>query len=287
MQTSPNSESIAFWNDILAPRFLRFRRIVVEGLGTHGSAALERHGPATGTIVLDVGCGFGETTIELAARVAPRGYVLGVDCCESFVKVAKQDAARTGVTNLRFEVVDAQVHRFRGGFDLCFSRFGTLFFQDAVAALSNVRRALRPGGRLVMVVWRRIEDNEWVAVSERVARAHLAPAPDDASSNHPRLFSMADQEVVDEVLRGAGFVNAAFERVDRSMLVGRTVDEAVDFQLEIGPALEIIRDAGGEGDARREAIGAELRRALARYQTEAGVVMPSSSWTVTAQAGPG
>jgi SAM-dependent methyltransferase len=287
MQGSPNSESIAFWNDILAPRFHRFRRILVDGLGAHGKAALERHGPATGTIVLDVGCGFGETTIELASRVAPRGYVLGVDCCASFVTVARQDATRAGLTNLRFEVADAQVHRFRGGFDLCFSRFGTLFFQDPVAALGNLRRALRPGGRLVMVVWRWSDDNEWVSVSSDVARVHLPPPHGDTPNDGPGLFSMASQDVVSEILRAAGFVNTAFERVDRPILVGTTVDEATELLLEIGPALEIIRDAGAEGDAKRDVIAADLRRALASYQTGAGVVMPSSSWTVAAQAGAG
>jgi ubiquinone/menaquinone biosynthesis C-methylase UbiE len=287
MQGSPNSESIALWNDVLAPRFLRFRRILVDGLGGHGKAALERHGPATGAIVLDVGCGFGETTIELASRVAPRGYVLGIDCCASFVTVARQDAARAKLTNLRFEVADAQVHRFRGGFDLCFSRFGTLFFQDPVAALGNLRRALRPGGRLVMVVWRWSEDNAWASVSSEAARAHL-PAPRGNTPNDgPGPFSMASQDVVGEILRAAGFVNTAFERVDCPMLVGPTVDEATEFLLEIGPAVDIIRDAGPEGDAKREVIATDLRRALTRYQTDAGVVMSSSSWTVAAQAGAG
>src|SRR5437762_3289074 len=113
MPGSPNSETIAVWNDIMVPQFTRFRHILVEGLGAHATAAFLRHAPAPGMLVLDIGCGFGESTIELARRVAPNGYVLGVDCCEPFLSVGRQDAIRAGVTNLRFEAGDAQVHRFR------------------------------------------------------------------------------------------------------------------------------------------------------------------------------
>jgi ubiquinone/menaquinone biosynthesis C-methylase UbiE len=191
MQTSPNSEAIAVWNDILVPKFTRFRHILVEGFGAHATAAFLRHVPVPGGLVLDVGCGFGESTIELARRVGPNGYVLGVDCCDAFLSVARQDAIRAGVTNLRFETGDAQVHRFRTGFDLAFSRFGTLFFQSPLAALLNLRRGLKPGGRLLMLVWRRLEDNEWQALPRRLARTHLA-LPDEAPSG-PGPFSMADQ----------------------------------------------------------------------------------------------
>jgi SAM-dependent methyltransferase len=283
MQPSPNAESIALWNDVLVPKFIRYRHILVEGLDPHARAALDRHGPTPGTTVLDVGCGFGESTIALAARAAPGGFALGVDCCEGFVSVGRADAARAGVTNLRFEVTDAQTHRFRPGFGLCFSRFGTMFFADPVAAFRNLHRALAPGGRLVMVVWRAREDNDWLALGRKVVRGHLPAAPESPPLADP--FALADVATGREKLAAAGFTEIDFERIDAPVMVGRNLDEAVEFQLQIGPAGELVRDAGAEGEALRPTIVAELRRALAAYQQPSGVMMPASSWTVTARAG--
>jgi SAM-dependent methyltransferase len=279
---SPNAESIEVWNRILVPKFTRYRHILAAGFAGHSRAALDALGPRPGDRVLDVGCGFGETSLELGARVGPTGAVLGIDCCQPFLDVARDDAARAGAAQVTFRTADAQAERFEADFDLCFSRFGTMFFQNPGAAMRNLGAALRPRGRLLMLVWRRIEDNDWCALPKAVARAHLPPPPELAPSCGPGPFSMSDPETLTAILTAAGFTQIALRRIDVPVMVGRTIDEAIEFQLQIGPAGEIVRDAGAEGQAKRPLLSADLRRLLARYETPDGVVMPSSSWSVAA-----
>jgi SAM-dependent methyltransferase len=279
---SPNAEPIAVWNEILVPKFTRFRRTLVEGLGGHSRAVLES-GFRRGEHVVDIGCGFGETSITIARRVGSRGSVLGIDCCEPFLETARLDAAKAGIENVRFVLADAQAYPFEPVFDGCFSRFGTMFFQSPVAALKNIGRALKPRGALVMLVWRSIEENEWMLVPKTIARTHLPPPPDLAPTCGPGPFSMADREMVTTMLMAAGFVEIAFEGVDAPVNLGATVDEAIAFQLQLGPAGETVRDAGAAGEAKRPIIEAELAAALSKHRTAEGVVMGSASWTVTAR----
>jgi SAM-dependent methyltransferase len=281
---SPNAEAIGVWNEILVPKFTRYRRVFVEGSGPHSAEALARHPVRPGDRVLDVGCGFGETTIELARAVGPTGSALGVDVAQGFIDVARADAARAGVANVRFDVADAQIARFDEPFDVCFSRFGTMFFANPAAALGNLRRAMKPGGRLLMVVWRTIADNDWARIPKEVARRHLPPPPDEAPNCGPGPFSMADVDTVRAVLAAAGWRDPTFERLDHDFSGGPTVDEAIAFQLTLGPAGEIVREAGPLGEEKRPAIVAELAERLRAFAGPRGVVVRASSWCVTATA---
>ena len=134
-----------------------------------------------------------------------------------------------------------------------------------------------------MIVWRRIEDNAAFWLAKQIARKHLPPPDDEAPSCGPGPFSMADAETVGAILKSARWAEVAFERVDADLWIGDTVDDAIAFQLAIGPAGEIVRDAGPLGETKRPEIIEELRAALGRYQTPGGVRMPSSSWCVTAR----
>jgi ubiquinone/menaquinone biosynthesis C-methylase UbiE len=275
---------VEVWNEIIAPKYIRFRHILVDGLALHGKVAIAKRGPAPGERVLDVGCGLGDSTIDLGRMVGPEGRAVGIDCCDPFLEFGRKDAAQAGITNVSFENADAASKRFEPAFDFCFSRFGTMFFASPVAAMRNVRSALKPGGRLLMVVWRTIDDNEWMALPKRVALQHL-PAPDDQAPNcGPGPFSMASRDVVTDILTAAGFVDIELERYDAKVMVGTTIDDAIDFQLAMGPAGEIVREAGPLGESKRPIVVQELRRLIAPFMTPGGVVMGSSSWSVSARS---
>lgn len=280
--TAP-TEYVAFWNDTLADKFDRFRDILKNGLSYHSRIPLQRLSVTPGSRIVDVGCGWGDTAIELARKTGPEGFVLGLDCVDQFLETARADAEDAGLRNIRFEAADVERYPFESDFDLCFSRFGMMFFENPVVAMRNIRRSLKPGGELVFIVWRSIEDNPFFGLPKQVVLDFLEPPGEGARSCGPGPFSMADTEVVSKQLEIAGFEDVHFERIDGPVTVGSTLDEAVNFQLALGPAGEVFREAGEEAERKRDRIESALREALAPYHEEAGVVMPSSSWTITAR----
>jgi len=274
---------IEIWNQVIAPKYIRFRHILVEGLAAHGRTALAKNGPKPGDRVLDVGCGLGDSTLDIGKMVGPEGRSLGVDCCDPFLDFGRKEAAAASATNVSFENADAATRRFEPAFDFCFSRFGTMFFASPVAAMRNVRTALKPGGRLLMVVWRTLDDNEWMGLPKRIALKHLPPPDEQAPNCGPGPFSMASSTVVTDILEAAGYSDIRFDRNDAKIFVGRTIDDAIDFQLALGPAGEIVREAGDLGEAKRSAVVQELRTLIAPFLTPSGVMMASSSWAVSAR----
>jgi ubiquinone/menaquinone biosynthesis C-methylase UbiE len=279
----PRSEFVDFWNEVLVPKFVKYRHVLVGGLTHHSAKVLPSLGIGKGDRVVDVGCGFGDTAIEFARRVGPSGSVLGVDCCAAFLEYGRADAKAAGLDNVEFLQADVQAHRFEPVHDFCFSRFGTQFFENPVAGLRNMRSALRPGGTMTMIVWRTIDDNPWLGLPKRIVLQFLPPPGEDARTCGPGPFSMADPEMVTKQLEIAGYSGIEFERIDAPLMVGNDPDDAVQFQLALGPAGEVYREAGARAVERHDEIAAALRAELAKYQTGQGVVMDSSSWKVTAR----
>jgi len=163
-----NEEAIEAWNGVLFDRFVQYRHIVTAGLGAHGEEALRIHPPQLGERVLDIGCGFGDTSQRIGGLVGPDGSVLGIDAAERFIEMAEEEARAAGAANVSFMVGDLQATEFEPSFDYAFSRMGTMFFANPVPAMRNVREALLPGGRLCMVVWRRKIENDWMHRAETV-----------------------------------------------------------------------------------------------------------------------
>ena len=278
-----NDAFTAFWNNVLVAKFERFRHILQRGLSLHSDVPLAALDLPRGARAIDVGCGWGDTAIALARRVGPEGRVLGLDCCDAFLAAGRADARAAGLANVEFVAADVQSYAFPWRADFGFSRFGMMFFASPVAAMRNIRAALVPGGRLMFIVWRTIDDNPWLGVPKAIALEHLPPPGEDADTCGPGPFSMANADVVAAQLKAAGFVDAHFERVDGPVRVGRDADEAVAFQLALGPAGEIVREAGALADAKRAALEADLRAELARHEKDGEIVMQSSSWTITAR----
>ena len=280
------SEYVEFWQRVLVPKFVRFRPIVVGGMIHHSAKVLPSLGIKQGDHVVDIGCGFGDTAVELARHVGKSGAVLGVDCCDAFLAYGRRDAEAAGIDNLTLVEADVQTHPFEPVYDACFSRFGTQFFQNPVAGLRNMRTSLKPGGTMTMIVWRTLDDNPCMNLPKHVVTQFLPLPGDGAETCGPGPFSMADPTMVRKQLEIAGYDAIEFERIDAPVMIGRTVDEAIAFQLAIGPAGEVYREAGKLAERRHEEIVDALRRELATHLTPEGVVMDSGSWKVSASNGP-
>ena len=245
-------------------------------LRAHHEHLRAAHGLSPGEEVVDIGCGTGLTTRE-AARAAAPGRVVGVDLSERMLERARQLTAAERLDNVRYELGDAQVHRFEpAGFDVAISRFGTMFFSDPAAAFANIAAALRPQARLVLLVWQPHEHNEW-------ARAIDAALGDAARPPQPGAdpFSLGDAEATAGLLKGAGFEGVRLEDVHEPVFYGNDLDAALavvrGFQ-DTRAALASLSD----GEAARTVE--RLREMLtAHHSDERGVVLDSRSWLITAR----
>jgi ubiquinone/menaquinone biosynthesis C-methylase UbiE len=227
--------------------------------------------------VLDIGCGTGQTTRD-AARSARQGSALGVDVSASMIERARELAQAERVHNVAFEQGDAQAHRFpEDGFDLAISRFGTMFFDDPVAAFANIAVALRPTGRLVMMVWQEHEHNEWSVAIERALSHEGSPLP-GPQAREP--FSLADQDTVEAILGAAGFGEATFTDVHRPVYYGPDVAAALEWVGGFSSTRELLmrlRTAAADRALER------LREALAEHAGERGVWFDSRAWIIEAR----
>jgi SAM-dependent methyltransferase len=228
--------------------------------------------------VLDIGCGTGKATRDVAA-LASRGSVLGVDLSAAMLQRAREESRAAGLTNVTYEQADAQVHPFAAGaFDVAMSSFGAMFFSDPVAAFTNIGRGVRPGGTLALLAWRELHRNEWL-VGLRAALAmgrQLPEPPPDA----PTPFSLAEPDRVRGILGPAGFTDVGFEPIDEPIEVGTDVDDAFAFTQVMGIVEGLTSDL--DVDTKAEAMD-NIRKLLAEHATSDGVLLGTSAWLITAR----
>lgn len=246
-----------------------------------GRSVLSRLTPAPGERTLDVGCGCGTTALALAAEVGTIGTVTGIDPSARMLAVARAAAVDAGLANVDFVEGDAGTYPYEPHtYDVIFSRLGTMFFDDAVAAFTNLRRALRQGGRLGFVCWRTPEHNAWVT-ELRDAAAAIVPLPPAPDPDAPGPFSLARAERISSVLSHAGFVGATIEPLDRELLIGRgDIDEAVEFYLRLLPTGHLMFEPDRH---LLDRLRATLRTVLEGHRRDGQIWLGSASWVVHAR----
>jgi SAM-dependent methyltransferase len=280
---SANAEQIRYWNELSGPKWVGLADRIDDQIGPLGREAVERARVSAGERVLDVGCGCGQTTLELAERVGAEGRVLGVDLSQPMLAEARARAARGPGPAPEFLQADAQVHAFEpGAFDLVFSRFGVMFFDDSVAAFANLRAALAPDGRLAFLCWQNIAVNPWMLVPAQAAAQHVELAPPKPGAPGP--FAFADAESVRGILDAAGFGEVRCDSFEGRMAVGRglSLDGIVGFLGQMGPAGAALREAPA---STREVAVRSMREALEPHYDGDAVVLPFASWIVSAGRG--
>jgi SAM-dependent methyltransferase len=279
--SDPNAPQITEWNGELGRRWVERRRELEEMLAAFSRAALDAAAARTGERVLDVGCGCGASSLELAAAVGRGGHVLGIDVSRPMLQVARERGA--GIAQLAFIEADAASARFGERFDLLFSRLGLMFFDAPAAALRHLRELLRPGGRLAGVCWRTPRDNPWAMMPLAAARRALGIEPPPRDPHAPGPFAFADGERLERLLRESGFDDIGLRRFDAPVPIGASAAQAAANLLRVGPVSGLAREVGPQHEP---AIAAAVERALRPLAAADGsVALDGSVWVVKAVRG--
>jgi ubiquinone/menaquinone biosynthesis C-methylase UbiE len=281
---SPYDGQAAYWNSAAArPWSLQYERMdrALSGLT---DALLAAAALVPGERVLDIGCGSGTTVLELAKRVGPGGHVLGADIAEDSAARAVERVAAAGLRHVEVICADAATHRFAAAsVDLAFSRLGVMFFADPTAAFTNVRLAMRVGGRTALGVFRSPDENPWPNGPLQAVR-HLLPAFDPPRADAPNMFSLAEPARVRRILEGAGFRDISLSPVDTVLrLAGAEggVTEAADFAVTFGPLTRVLPSLPQD---QQQGVRTALETFFQSHATPEGVMLASHFWIVQARA---
>lgn len=269
-----NQEQAELWHTS-GPMWVALRDRFDAQSGAHGTAAMDALDPQPGERLYDIGCGPGSTSVELARRVGADGAVVGLDISETMIEGARAHAAELGFDGVSFRVGDAMIEPFAGDADAVFSRFGVMFFSDASAGFTNIRTALRPGGRLGFACWQAPATNPWITESFAVAANHIE-LPFGQDPTAPGPFSLADPERVTQVLTDAGFADVTITAFEASSVLGPDEASAAEFMAKLLPG------SGSYPKETADALLEDLQVAYARWLSPRGVEFSSASWTVTA-----
>ncbi len=275
---SANAAQVDYWNAAAGTTWARFQEQLDRQIDPLGLEAMRRLAPADRERILDIGCGCGQTSMQLADRVGAAGRVVGIDVSSPMLEVARRRCVAYAANRLEFRQADAQVADLGAGiFDAAYSRFGVMFFGDPLAAFLNIRRCLKPGGRVAFVCWRPLQDNAWMQIPLQAALPYLPPlAPPDPSAPGP--FAFADAERVRAILVDAGYQGVSALPFDALIGAG-DLDQSLELTLRIGPLGAALR----EHPDRKVALSGAVRQALSMHVTARGVLMPAAVWIVLAR----
>jgi len=272
-----NEEQIEYWNGVIGETWVRSQAALDASLAPITQSLLAWAAPSPGERVLDIGCGCGTTSLMLARAAEPNGSVMGVDISRPMLTVARRSAEAEGVA-AEFAEADAAVASYESEFNLVFSRFGVMFFDDPVAAFTNIRQAAVPDGRLAFVCWRSMLENKWVS-TPLAAAIDLLPPEIPGNPHDPGPFAFADNVRVEQILSTAGFRDIRVEPLDSVTITGPTIEEAASQSLQIGP---LARRAAKLDESVRDLIRARVAGAIAPFAGPDGVALPAACWLVSA-----
>ena len=276
-----NAPQIEYWNGPAGDKWARLADSQDSMLDALGRVAMDACDIASGHAVLDVGCGSGSTSIEMARRVAPGGRVVGVDISTPMLTVGLERARKRHVEGLSFENRDVSTYSFEvGQFDRVFSRFGVMFFVDPVVAFANIRKGMKPGARLGFVCWKSLEENAWFKIPVDAALGHILPsAPSDPGEPGPTAF--ADPGRVRRILSEAGFEDVSLKELETTLPLEADAQLSAEKLIQIGPASRLLADAP---DEIKKKVISDLAEDLKPYETTDGVKIGCAVWIVLASA---
>src|SRR5216684_6425441 len=276
-----NADQIAYWNGPGGQHWTERQQVQDTLLAPVSDILIDRAKPTAGERIVDVGCGCGATTIAFARKVGPTGHVFGIDVSAPMLARARQIASAEMPVD--FVLADATVYPFvSASFDLMVSRFGVMFFAEPAVSFANMRRALRPTGRLTFACWRDPRDNPFFMAPLQAVYKHVPKLP-QLGPEDPGPFSFASEARVHRILGEAGFSGIEMEPCNLSLdiAVGRGLDAAVEAALEIGPAARAVAEQPPDV---RAAAANSIREALAPFARGQAVPLAASIWIVTASA---
>ena len=274
----PNTEQFDYWNGPVGERWASLQEKIDENLEAITKELFRFADVKEGERVLDLGCGCGTTSFMLEKLVGEKGTVIGIDISNPMLEVARA-RAKKAQSRVMFLEADASVHDFsRHKFDLIFSRFGVMFFDDPVVGFTNVRHAMLRDARLVFVCWRAMKENDWANVPYQAALPLLPP---QASSDPlaPGPFAFADPTRVKTILVRSGLKDVAIEKLDTTMYMGSTVKAAAEEAMNIGPLAKASRELD---EKTRGKIRAAVEAAYRKFESKDGIAPPAAAWLVRA-----
>jgi SAM-dependent methyltransferase len=272
-----SGETTAYWRDA-GKRWVEQQAFLDRLFAPIGKAVIDAADPRAGERVLDVGCGAGATTFEAAWRTGPEGQALGVDVSPDLIELARRLAGEQGLEGVAFQLADAQTEGFSPPFDAIVSRFGVMFFPDPVAAFANLRRALKPEGRLAFACWRGPRDNAIAQIPMAAAAPFLPPIP-RPDKDAPGRFAFADPDRVREILAESGWRDIAIAPLDDP--APASLDEVMTMSLRVGPLNNMLSE---QDEATRSAVHEAVALALRPHAEDGVLKMNSACWLVTAKA---
>jgi SAM-dependent methyltransferase len=276
-ELSVNAAQIEYWNGTVGETWTKFQEQLDRQIAPLGLEALRALAPVKGERIIDIGCGCGQTSLDLATRVGPEGRVVGVDISTPMLDVARRRPLSESGARPEFHLLDAQSGDLeRAAFDAAFSRFGVMFFSEPVVAFTNIRASLNAHGRLGFVCWRPLEENPWMRAPLEAARPFLPPVP-PPDPVAPGPFAFADARRVRSILLAAGFRQVKIDPFD-TRIGGADIDETLRLAFLVGPLGSALR----EYPQLQSTVADAVREVLTQYVTPRGVLMPAAVWIVLA-----